>query len=245
MSGSFNAQGQLEIGDGRIITCFGKKRSGKSVMGKLLLASYPGDKMVIAANHDDGPFPDGKTVHLVEGDVTTLPAKWPEHLREAPNVPMTLRVQVDAGSDTFLEDQDHAIGLALGHGNCAVLVHEVGLLAPSNRVPPHMRRLLQANRHRRVTAILAGPRPITVDQLVIGQADLVYLFEMPVADDRKRVAQTIGWKVTDLDAAVEDLGRHEYLRFDANEPKPDAGEEDMRLVHFPPLPEDIVKAVDR
>jgi len=50
MSGSFNSSGQLEIGDGRIITCFGKKRSGKSVMGKLLLASYPGDKMVIAAN---------------------------------------------------------------------------------------------------------------------------------------------------------------------------------------------------
>lgn len=245
MSGSFNERGELEIGDGKIVCCFGKKRSGKSVLGKLLRASYPGDTMVIAANHDDGPFADGKTVHEVTGDVTSLPAKWPEHLREAPTVPFCLRVQVDPGSPTFLEDQDHAIGLALGHGNCAVLVHEVGLLAPSNRVPPHMRRLLQANRHRKVTAILCGPRPITVDQLVIGQADLVYIFEMPIAADRKRVAETIGWKVPDLEEAVDDLGPHEYLRFDANEPKPVAGEDDMRLVHFPPLPEDVVKAVDR
>lgn len=256
MSGSFTDTGagfevegkwvgtELDIGDGKILTCFGKKRSGKSVMGRLLLASYPGDRMVIAANEDDGPFADGETVHVIRADAETMPRKWPEHLRD-PNRPgpMTLRVQVDPGSPTFLEDQDAAVGLALSHGNCALLVHEVGLLAPSNRVPAHTRRLLHANRHRRVTAILCGPRPVTVDPLVIAQSDVVYVFETNVEEDQIRIGKTINMRPVEIQAALEELGPHEYLRFDANEPKPADGEHDIRVIHFPALPADIVKAV--
>lgn len=243
MSGSFDGQGRLVIGDGLLISIFGKKRSGKSVMGRLLLHTYPGDTMVIAANHDDGPFEDKQRVFEIAADAESMPRRWPEHLRPDKGVPMCLRIQVDPGSPTFLEDQDAAVGLALRHGNCAVLVHEIGLLAPSNRVPPHTRRLLHANRHRGVTGILCGPRPITVDPLVIGQSDLIYVFEMQVAADRKRVAETIGWDVADFDAAVEELGRYEYLRFDANEERPEEGEEDLRLIHLDPLPEDVVRAL--
>lgn len=245
MSGSFTDDGALDIGDGKIVTCFGKKRSGKSVMGRLLLSTYPGDRMVIAANEDDGPFADGQTVHVIHADAETMPKRWPEHLRRERGEPMTLRVQVDPGSPTFVEDQDAAIGLALRHGNCAVLVHEVGLLAESGRMQrvPHTRRLLHANRHRRVTAILCGPRPVTVDPLVIGQSDVVYVFEVQVPADRKRIAETVGWEPADLDAAVDELGPHEYLRFDANESKPRDGEPDLRLIHFPALPEDVARSV--
>ena len=83
MSGSFDDADQLVIGDGRIICCFGPKGSGKSVIGRLILNSYPGDRMVIAVNQDDGPYPDPKqSIHLLEGDITSLPSSWPEHLRE-------------------------------------------------------------------------------------------------------------------------------------------------------------------
>jgi hypothetical protein len=243
MAGSFNSRGELEISDGLIISCFGKKRSGKSLMGRLLAFSYPRDVLVIAANHDDGPFPDpDRGIHEIDADAESMPRRWPEHLREDKER-MTLRIQVDAGSPTFLEDQDAAVGLALRHGNCAVLVHEVGLLAPSNRVPPHMRRLLHANRHRGVTAILCGPRPLTVDALVLAQSDVVYAFEMQVPQDRKRLAETVGWDPRDMDEAIEGLGPHEYLRYDANMPKPEDGEEDLRLVHFPALPLDVVNHI--
>lgn len=244
MSGSFNSRGALELGDGLIISCFGKKKSGKSVMGRLLAYSYPRDVIVICANHDDGPFEDKEAgIHEIEADAESMPRRWPEHLRGEDKGKMTLRVQVDPGSPTFVEDQDAAVGLALRHGNCALLVHEVGLLAPSNRVPPHTRRLLHANRHRGVTAILCGPRPLTVDALVIAQSDVVYTFELKVPQDRKRVAETCGWDPRDFDEAVEELGPHEYLRFDANEPKPEGDEPDLRLVHMPALPEDVVKAL--
>jgi hypothetical protein len=247
VSGSFDDQGRLDIGDGKIVSCFGKKRSGKSVMGRLYLATFPGDTMVIAANHDDGPFADpkgerGRPVHMIRGTAESIPRKWPEHLRQDKE-PICLRIQVDPGSDTFLEDQDQAVALALRHPGTAILVHEIGLLAPANRVPPHTRRLLHANRHTRTTAIFCGPRTLTTDALVIGQSDVVHTFELAVPQDRKRIAENIGWSPLDFDWQVEQLGPHEYLRFDANESKPEEGQEDQRLIHFEALPVEVVRAI--
>ncbi len=247
---TFRPDGSIDPSQGVIVACFGKKRSGKSVMGRLLFDGYPYDRIVLAQNADDGPFADpDRDIFEIKGTVEDLPARWPEELRrhdQAGPRRMTLRYVPDHGSPTVLEDCDHVMGLAQRHGHCAVLVHEVGLIAPSGRVPPHTRRLLNTNRHDHVTLILCGPRPITVDPLVIGQADLVYVFEMQVATDRKRVADTIGWPLQDFEDAVDDLARHEYLRFDANQDKPtNEHEPDLRLMHCPALPPDAVKRATR
>lgn len=254
MSGSFNDKGQLVIGDGRIIFCTGKKRSGKSVMGRLLFASYPWDRLVIDVAGDDGPtkttLPDIVEIH---GDAGSLPRRWPEHNRKEPHIPMTLRYAPDAGSDTFLDDVDAAIGLALYHGRSqrskgrpgvCILVHEIGVVAPSQQTRRHMRRVLQHNRHYAVTLIGCAPRPMTLDPLIIGQSDLVYVFETPQRSDRQRIAENIGVDTVDLDEAVHQLGEHEYLRYDGNAPKPGAEDDvDTRLVAFPALPDEIVRTI--
>lgn len=257
MSGTFGPDGQLDPSRGIIVTCIGKKRSGKSVMGLLIFRSYVGDRIVIDVAGDDGPMParagaGARPDDVIElrGTVDELPRAWPEHLRRDDR-PMTLRYVPDAGSETFLEDMDAVAGLAMSHGNTCLLVHEVGRIAPANRTPPHMSRILQHNRHRQVTAIFCGPRPKTVDPLVMGQADLVYIFDTPNPGDRQRIAEVIGWEPQDLDPAIKALPPHGYLRFDANEEKPktdaagDPIEEDRRLVEFPPLPEDVVRSVLR
>ncbi|WP_344314066.1 hypothetical protein [Fodinicola feengrottensis] len=239
MAGTFDQRGQLVIGDGRIISCFGKKRSGKSIMGTLLFRSYPGDRIVIDVAGDDGPM--GPDVVDLKGTVVDLPRRWPESKRKDKER-MTLRYVPDPGSPTRLEDVDAVVALALSHGDCALLIHEVNYVAPSGRVPAHMSRLLHQNRHRNVTAILCDPRPITVDALVLAQSDVVYVFEMNVVQDRERIAQTIGWNTKDFAEGVTDLGPHEYLRYDANQPKPASDDDpDYRLVHFPALPEDVAK----
>jgi hypothetical protein len=242
VSGTFDAQGNLDIHRGILVTCVGKKRSGKSVMGLLLFRTYPRDRIVLDVAGDDGPTgPDVITLH---GDVESLPRRWPEHLR-VDDKPMTLRYVPDAGSPTYLEDMDTVVGLAMSHGHCCILVHEVGRLAPANRTPPHTSRLLMHNRHQQVTGIFCGPRPQTIDPLVVAQSDLVYAFETPNPADRRRLAETMGWDPKGFDASMADLSVHEYLRFDANEMKPQDGEEDMRLVHFPALPKDVVDDVKR
>lgn len=244
-TGSFDRNGELDPAKGNIVTCVGKKRSGKSIMGLLYFYSYPQDRVVIDYAGDDGPM--GPDIIELHGTVDELPTAWPEHLRRDDRgrpLPMTLRYVPDPGSKTVLEDMDAVVGLAMHHGDCAIMVHEMRRLAPSNRVPPHTRRLLDHNRHQRVTGIFCAPRARTMDPLVIGQSDLVYVFELPSSYDQEMIAGICGWRTDDFAAAVDELGAHEHLRFDSNMGKPERpDDEDYRLVHCPALPPDVVAEV--
>lgn len=256
MSGSFDDQGNLEIGDGRLVCCFGKKGSGKSILALMLFLSYPGDKLVIDVARDDGPM--GPDVVTLQGSVDTLPASWPEDQRKFDQdgrpLPMTVRFLPDGGSATFLEDCDHVLGLAYAHserekaagriGVCA-LVHEIGRVAPANMRMPSLSRIFDHSRHAKFSLIMCGPRSKTIDPRVIQQADVVYVFELQSAADRLRISENIGWDRRAFDEDVEELKAHEYLRYDAREPKPDGDEQDMRLTSWPALPEDVVKETRR
>lgn len=251
MSGSFDDHGNLDVSTGLIISAYGKKKSGKSVLALMLARSYPGDIVVLDIAGDDGPMPPKRhpslldqvtddPVHELSGTVDELPSAWPEHLREEKRR-MILRYVPDAGSATFAEDMDAVVALAYAHGKCCLLVHEMGVLAPAGRVKAHTRRMLMHNRHRQLTVIACMPRPKDIDPLVLGQSDLVYTFDVPQVMDRERIAEVIGWPAKEFAGYVDELGPHEYLRFDTNEPKPDDSvEEDPRLCHFPALPEKIV-----
>lgn len=246
MPGSFTARGEPDWSRSLIITSIGKKRSGKSVMTLFMARQYPYDLIVIDVAADDGPM--GERVHDLHGNVEDLPRRFPEHLRKE-RERLILRYVPDPGSPTLAEDMDAVVGMAMAHGkatgNCGLLVHEMGVLAASNRVPAHTRRALMHNRHNGLTLFAAMPRPITADPLVIAQSDLVYVFELPNPADRRRVAEVIGWPPDDFDDAVHALGPHEYLRFDSNEMQPEPGDKDLRLVHFDALPEDVATSTIR
>lgn len=254
MSGTFNKRGELEPSAAAIIGCIGRKGSGKSIMAMMYLRSWPYDAVVVDVAGDDGPHPHkiGVGTHDVfdlRGSVDELPHRWPEELRHEGR-PMILRYLPDAGSPTELEDMDAAVALAYQHSDnpqpCMLVIHEIGRVAPANRTPPHMRRVLNHSRHRRLTMVYAGPRPQTIDPLVLAQADVLYVFELQNPADRRRIAESIGWDPRDFDAAVDELRAHEYLRHDAREPKPESeNEPDLRLIHFPALPEDVVAQTKR
>lgn len=242
MSGTFTLASGTGIDPeaGRILVFLGKKGSGKSVYAMLFAQAYPFDLVVIDVAGDDGPQgPDVVTITGTLGD-GTIPTTWPEHRRlfdrAGQPLRMILRFIPDHGSDTALDDMDAIVGLALRHGRCALLIHEIGVVAPANQTRPNMRRFLMANRHRQVTGFLCGPRSKAMDTLVLAQADLVIVFELKGVGDRQRIAESIGWNTAEFHEAVLALGLHEYLRYDNNEPAPRAGGADLRLVHFPALP---------
>lgn len=243
--GTLSAQGEIDPSRGVVILCLGKKRSGKSKMGMLFFMSYPGDRIVIDINGTDGPKPNGRDIFGLKGHVGDLPSKWPEELRPEGGGPMTLYYHPDMGSATFREDVDAVLGMGYLRGDVCIIVHEAGIVAKVGQTQPHMLRILQSNRHRRVTLIMCAPRAKTMDPLAYGQADLLYIFEMPNKYDRDAIADAIGWDNTDFALGVEELGAHEYLRADTNQDRPEEGKPDMRLVHCPPLPADVVAELDR
>lgn len=198
-----------DLPDGPLhIVCVGRKGQGKSELAWLLWDSWPGDRVVIDVTGDVGAkHPDPDTIDL---DVPP-PAHWPSHLKTGDR--LSLRYVPDHSDPAYREDMDRVVGMAFSHGLCLLWVEEVGLVAPSGQVLPHMRAALHMGRHQDLWIITTGPRPMGVDPLVLSQADVVYAFDLPNPDDRRRLADSIGWDRKSLDQAFADLGDHEYLRY--------------------------------
>lgn len=214
------------------ITVVGRKGSGKTEIAYLFFDSYPFDRATIDPNGDLKVPED-----TLELD-TPLPTRWPGEAYEKlypsghERKQQTLRFVPNFHEPDYLEDMDRVVGMCFGHRRTCLFFDECHEGAPANRTPPHMRRALRQGRHADLTLILATPRPMTVDPLVLAQADWVYVFDLPNPADRKRVAETIGWDPRDFSDAVESLPEFGYLRYDAAK---------KDLAKFPPLPASVIR----
>lgn len=215
-----------------IISAWGRKGSGKSTFNRRLYESWPWDKIAIDVNGDADPGPDAERIGL------PLPSRFPDApagvLGEGPRRPRNLHFRADPGSPTYDEDLDRAVGMALFPQQRRTLVWagEVGEFMPSaHSTGPHMRRLLQQNRHYHATALFDGPRPAHVNPLVIGQSDLVAVYHLPNPDDRERIAKTIGYPAARFHEECETTfrrGKYWFLLWVA---------EEHQLFRCPPLPD--------
>ena len=184
-----------------IILCVGKKHSGKSVAARYLWDSWPYDALCIDPTGDAHP-PGATPITL------PLPTKFPA--RGEDGQPLRLVFTPDPGSDTYLDDLDRGMGLALYPKDRPVLlwIDEVGELASSqSRAAVMQRRLLNQSRHYRTSALACGPRPKKIDPLWISQADFVLVYELPNPDDRDKIADNIGFPPAKFSAYCEQMDR--------------------------------------
>lgn len=187
-----------------IISAFGRKGAGKTTFNRRLFRDYPLAKLCIDVNGEADPGEDSKRIHDV---ATRMPATPPEE------PPANLHYVADPGSDTYRDDLDRAVGMAMfpKAEQSLVWCGEVGELCTGNRTGPHLRRLLMQSRHYRTSALFDGPRPMDIDKLVVAQSDFVAIFDLPDPDDRDRVAKGIGWPPQKFrDACEETFRRGEF-----------------------------------
>jgi hypothetical protein len=175
--------------------------------------SYPFDRLVIDPTGDVDPGdPDTKELGA------PLPAKWPtpEVDERGRRKRQTLRFVPDPGAETFVDDMDRAIALAHWHPDRRALawIDEVGTVTRANFTPPHFSRALHQGRHRRLSLLMCGPRPINIDPLVLAQADYVAVFDLPNPNDRRRVADACGIEPREFDHWHGQLEEHAFLWFD-------------------------------
>lgn len=206
----------------------GKKGSGKSYLSRRIFDSYPYDRLIIDVTGSVRQDFRDEGADFKELSKDALPLRFPAD----PEGRRVTAVYVpDMGGKEALLDADRAIGLGLQHGRCMIWIDEIGVVAPANRTPPNFRRVLHHGRHRKLSVLMAGPRPLTVDPLCLAQADHVFMFDLPNPADRKRVADEIGWPPAKLDEAHGNLRQHEYLWYNA------LAEDGMgTLSHMDPLP---------
>lgn len=225
------------LNDGRpkVMSAWGRKGSGKSVFNRRLYWSWAGDKLCIDVNGHAEPGADAEKISAGE-----LGRKWPARPAELGERrrPRNLHFEADPGSATYVDNLDRAVGLSLFPKDMPVMLWagECGELMPNGRTGPHMRRLLQQNRHHRVTALFDGPRPVFVNPLVLSQSDFVAVYHLPNPNDRRRVAESIGYPPARFDAECEETwrrGPYWFLLWHS---------EAHRLYRMPPLPVDDLTA---
>ena len=169
-----------------IISAFGRKGAGKTTFNRSLFRDFPYSKLCIDVNGEADPGPESKVIRHPE------PA-MPRVTKDRP--PANRHYIADPGSATYRDDLDRAVGMAMYPSDQLSLVWcgEVGELTTGNRTGPHLRRLLMQSRHYRTSGLFDGPRPMDIDPLVIAQSDFVAIYDLPNPNDRRRVAETIGY----------------------------------------------------
>lgn len=217
--------------DSTFVSCFGVKGSGKSYAASWYWQSWPFDRLCIDST-GDAEVGDDITERFSSAD--ELPARFPSRFDDgfgSRRERTTYVFHPDAGSSTALDDVDRALALAWHHPQrkCLVWIDEIGMICSANVSPPYLKRILMAGRHQGVSALFCGPRPQSIDVHVLLQSDLVYTFKLPNPNDKRRIADSIGWDPKEFAEAVDslDFERREYLLFDARS---------RELVLMPPLP---------
>jgi hypothetical protein len=210
------------------VLAVGRKGSGKSAFNREVYRSYPGDKLCIDVNGNAEP---GEDAERLTGD---LPRRWPQqtlHLGEQRR-PRNLHYRAHPMAKTYRDDLDRALGIALFPQDHPVLLWagEVGELQPNGNAGPHMRVLLQQNRHYNVACLFDCPRPVYINPLTVAQSDLIAVFPLPNPNDRKRIADEAGIPFRDFDRECQATwrrGPHHFVLWDANR---------QTLWRCPPLP---------
>ena len=208
-----------------IVCTIGTKGSGKSEALRMIFDAWPYDRVVIDVTGDARPA-GADTVIIT----APIPSQLPAPAEGASRV--TGWVRLDPRRPTYVEDQDDALGLALypRHRNTVVWVDEYAQMATANKMGPNLSLALQSSRHYHISMLLAFQRPKTIPMLTLTQADLVFIFDVPIRSDRAYIAENIGFEPSEFERRWRETmsrGNHSFLLWDKRQ---------KVLIGCPPLP---------
>lgn len=210
-----------------IITAWGTKGSGKSVLNRLVFRSWDLDAVCVDVNGNADPGPHAEKL---DGD---LPKSFPERLTlpGEPSRPRVLHYRAHPADPSYRLKLDQAVRLALYPQRKRTLLWagEVDEFHQGGQPVPHLKTVLRQNRHYNVTALFDGPRPVFVHPLCLAQSDLVAVFHLPNPRDRERIADSIGFPPKLFHEAAHGCWRteHAFLLWDSRA---------KRLYEHEPLP---------
>jgi len=221
---------RIDPAKNQIILCIGRKGSGKSQWAREAFRHWAGvDRLVIDPTGDADPGsprrpgqPESWRDDLNTELLKTLPRELPPRRHvDGRSVPGVYRWIANTQSPSYRDDLDRAVALGLFPKQRRTLlwIDEAGPVFPSNSLGPNALTLLQQSRHFYCSALICCPRPLTINPLVLAQADRVVMFDVPAEPDRKRLAETLGWPYRDLVSELNNIRKYpfSYLMYVASE----------------------------
>lgn len=201
---------QIDTTRPQFVLCVGRKHSGKSNLAAVLYQGWGDvDRLCIDVTGDALVGPDAVRVSEPPGK---MPARGDD------GKPVNIWYVADPGSPTYQDDLDKALGAGLFPKDRRKLVwiDELAEQTTATYTGPRMRRLLLMGRHHYCSLIMCCPRPMHINALCIAQADRIFIFDVPNVDDRKKLADTMGWPFAKFEAAYHELTlmpEYSYLMF--------------------------------
>ena len=207
------------------VVVLGRKGSGKSHFSYEVVADWPGKVLVIDPTGDVAAELAKLGVAFLR--IKTVPQKWP--VDDEGNLVKVLLWHPDSASVSFITDVDKAFGLAYRTSGVLVFVDEVHTCCPGELIAkqPMLRRVLVEGRHRRVSLLACGPRPVFIAKLWLVQADHLILFKLPQEDDRKTVVKNLGFDPREVEMMHSGLRPYEHIWFNVVAD---------RVTHYDPIP---------
>lgn len=211
---------------GFLILCVGVKESGKSTAARETYARLGHmDRLCIDPTGDAEPGDDAELLS------EPLPKSWPWSLSSEPR---NLVYRPNVRDPDYVDKMDEALAIGLFPADKPVVVwvDEAGLLCPTaHSTKDNLRLLLMSLRHYGpCSLILCCPRPKKIDTLMIAQADLIFIYDLPSKLDRKKLAEDMGFpleKFEEAHATMVARGPYWFLLYDRK---------NRRLWLCPPLP---------
>jgi phage tail protein X len=169
--------GEATIRRGDRAAIVGRTGSGKSVMLRWLLARY---SRAVLVDPKGRAVMDGWPVHY---GVAAFRGAWPA----------TPRVIVRPGAGENRRDWLDAVCWHIyRHGETALGVDEVIGVVDANRAAAGFDAVLTQGRELGITALVCTQRPSRIPPTIVSEADHLFVFTLNLADDRRRVSETIG-----------------------------------------------------
>lgn len=213
--------------DGPIqVVMVGRKGRGKTELAYQLWDTWEGDRLVIDVTGDVGALhPEEETVDLA----SPVPSRWPTELKDADNPRLSLRYVPDRALSVRekLEEYDRLCGMCFEHGNTLLWIDDAASVIPVHNTGPQAQVMLEQSRHGPLWLMITAPRPKGINVLALANADVVYAFQTPNADDQVRLADAWGHDRRFITEQLTQLEPYHYIRYHA------AADE---LALLPPIP---------
>ena len=156
----------------------GRTGSGKSTLARAILLQYRYVVVIDTKQEFDLP----------EAEIITDPRKL-ARLGKRHERPIVYR---PADEFDTLDYHNQVLVWAFRRGNCTVYVDEVFDLMRGNTVAPALIKLLKQGRSKGIRTIVSTQRPRSIPVSLLSESDHYYMFELLLADDRKRMAEVMG-----------------------------------------------------